>query len=87
MELHHLPSGSVLAWQHDRASLREHVRRAEDTADELATATDELSGGGNAEALFPPRPVPRCSTCPVRRSCPEGRAAGPEREPWALLAP
>jgi putative RecB family exonuclease len=87
VELHHLPSREVLAWRHDRASLREHVRQAEETAAELAAAADELAGGGDAEALFPPRPAPRCGTCDVRRNCPEGRAAAPKRTSWALLAP
>jgi RecB family exonuclease len=87
VELHHLPSREVLAWRHDRASLREHVRQAEETAADLAAASDELAAGGDAESLFPPRPAPRCSTCHVRRNCPEGRAAAPERTSWALLAP
>jgi putative RecB family exonuclease len=87
VELHHLPSGEVLAWQHDSASLREHVRRAEETAGELDAARESLAAGGDAEALFPPRPAPRCGTCDVRRNCPEGRAAAPEQVPWALLAP
>ncbi|MGI9000969.1 MAG: RecB family exonuclease [Pseudonocardia sp.] len=87
VELHHLPSGQVLTWQHDRASLREYVRQAEETAGELAAATTALAAGGDAETLFPPRPALRCSTCEVRRNCPEGRAAGPERSSWALLAP
>jgi putative RecB family exonuclease len=87
VELHHLPSGAVAAWRHDEGSLREHVRAAESTAAELATATDALAAGGDAEALFPPRPAPRCSTCDVRRNCPEGRATGPELESWALLHP
>jgi hypothetical protein len=87
VELHHLPSREVLAWRHDRASLREHVRQAEETAADLAAASDELAAGGDAESLFPPRPAPRCSTCHVRRNCPEGRAAAQERTSWALLAP
>jgi putative RecB family exonuclease len=87
VELHHLPSGEVLTWRHDPASLGEHVRQAEETAGELAAATDELAAGGDAEALFPPRPAARCGTCSMRRNCPEGRAAATEPEPWALLAP
>ncbi|HEY4420235.1 MAG TPA: PD-(D/E)XK nuclease family protein [Pseudonocardia sp.] len=87
VELHHLPSGDVLTWRHDAASLGEHVRKAEETAEELAAATDELAAGGDAEALFPPRPAPRCGTCEMRRNCPEGRAVATEPEPWALLAP
>lgn len=87
VELHHLPSGTVAAWRHDEASLREHVTRAESSAAELDTASDELAAGGPADALFPPRPGPRCGSCDVRRHCPEGRAAAPEEVPWAGLAP
>jgi putative RecB family exonuclease len=87
VELHHLPTGEVAAWRHDRDSLREHVRAAERTASELADASDALAAGRDAEQLFPPRPAPRCGTCDVRRNCPEGRAAAPEPASWALLAP
>jgi putative RecB family exonuclease len=87
VELHHLPSGTVAAWQHDAASLRKHVTRAETSAAELDTAADELAAGGPADDLFPARPAPRCGSCDVRRHCPEGRAAAPEEAPWAGLAP
>jgi putative RecB family exonuclease len=87
VELHHLPSGTVAAWQHDAESLREHLRRAETSAAELDAAAEELAAGGDADALFPPRPAPRCGGCDVRRHCPEGRAAAPEEVPWAGLAP
>jgi putative RecB family exonuclease len=87
VELHHVPSGTVAAWRHDPASRREHVARAEASAAELAAAGDALAAGGSPEALFPPRPAPRCGGCDVRRHCPEGRAAAPEEVPWAGLAP
>lgn len=87
VELHHLPTGEVAAHEHDAASLREHVRRAETAAAELAAAVDALEAGGAAEELFPPVTSPGCGTCEVRRHCPEGRAAAPEPAPWALLAP
>jgi putative RecB family exonuclease len=87
VELHHLPSGEVAAWRHDRASLREHIAAAEATAGELAAAGDALADGGDPEVLFPPRPAPRCGSCEMRRNCPEGRAAAPEQQPWAQLAP
>lgn len=87
VELHHLPSGEVAAWRHDAGSLQEHLHRAEETAGELTAAADALAAGGDPAALFPTRPAARCSACPVRRHCPDGRAVGPEREPWALLAP
>jgi RecB family exonuclease len=87
VELHHLPSGTVAAWRHDAASLREHVARAEAGATALDAAAEELVAGGDPDALFPPRPAPRCGSCDVRRHCPEGRAAAPEEVPWAGLAP
>jgi putative RecB family exonuclease len=87
VELHHLPSGEVHAWRHDRASLREHLRRAEEAGADLAGAADELDRGGDPDALFPARPAPRCGSCEMRRNCPDGRAAAPEAAPWAQLAP
>jgi putative RecB family exonuclease len=87
VELHHVPTGEVVAAVHDAASLREHLAHAEDTAQHAADAADALAAGGDRDALFPPRPAPRCGSCDVRRHCPEGRAAAPEREPWASLAP
>lgn len=87
VELHHLPTGTVTAWRHDPTSLREHVRAAEEAAEGLAGAADALAAGGDPEALFPPRPAPRCGSCDVRRHCPQGRAVTPESEPWAHLAP
>jgi RecB family exonuclease len=86
VELHHLPTGTVAAHDHDAASLRAHVARAEEAAAELAAATAALDGG-DPEELFPPAPQPACATCDVRRHCPEGRAAVPEAAPWAHLAP
>ncbi len=87
VELHHLPSGEVAGWRHDEASLAAHVRRAEQTAGELAAAGDALAAGADPDALFPARPAPRCAGCPMRRSCPEGRAVGPEAQAWAMLVP
>jgi RecB family exonuclease len=87
VELHHVPSGEVDAAVHDPTSLREHLARAEDTAQDAADAADALAAGGDTDVLFPPRPAPRCGSCDVRRHCPEGRAAAPEREPWASLTP
>ncbi|MDN5860187.1 MAG: PD-(D/E)XK nuclease family protein [Pseudonocardia sp.] len=86
VELHHVPSGTIAAWEHDRASLAEHVCRAEDTAGRLAGASDALAAGGDPERLFPPTTGPRCGFCDMRHNCPEGRAAAPERPAWSLLA-
>jgi putative RecB family exonuclease len=87
VELHHLPSGEVAAWEHTEESLTRHVERAEEAADELQLATDTLAAGGDADTLFPPVPGRRCSWCDFRRSCAAGREASSEIEPWALLSP
>jgi putative RecB family exonuclease len=87
VELHHLPSGTVASTVHDDASLGRHRRRAEESAVDMAAADEAFAAGGDPEALFPPSPGPRCARCDVRRHCPEGRAAAPPVEPWALLAP
>lgn len=87
VELHHLPTGEVAAWEHTEPSLQRHLARMEEAADDAALATDTLAAGGDPERLFPPRTSPGCSYCDFRRHCPEGQAAAPDREPWALLAP
>ncbi len=87
VELHHLPTGDVAAWEHTDESLARHLGRVEEAADELQLATDTLAAGGDPELLFPPRTGPRCSWCDLRRSCPQGQAAAPELASWALLGP
>lgn len=87
VELHHVPTGTVAAWEHDAASLAGHVTAAEETAARLADAAEALAASGDPERLFPPSTGPACGSCDMRRNCPEGRAAAPERPAWALLAP
>ncbi|WP_026417274.1 RecB family exonuclease [Actinoalloteichus caeruleus] len=87
VELHHLPTGRVVAWDHDAETLAEHRRHAERIAEELSAAASALDRGADPDEHFPPRPGRGCSVCEFRRSCPEGRAAAPDLEPWDLLAP
>jgi putative RecB family exonuclease len=86
VELHHLPSGTVAAWEHTEESLGRHQSRAEETAEELQLARDTLDAGGDPDVLFPVNTGRQCAWCDFRRSCPEGQAVGPAAEPWALLA-
>jgi RecB family exonuclease len=86
VELHHLPSGTVAAWDHTEESLTRHRTRAEESAEEFNLATDTLNAGGDPDVLFPPQVGRQCSWCDFRRSCPEGQAAGPQAEPWSMLA-
>lgn len=87
VELHHLPTGAVLAAEHTDEALRRHLTRAEEAADELGLAADTLAAGGDPDVLFPPQPGRQCSWCDFRRHCGEGQQAAPALEPWALLAP
>lgn len=85
VELHHLPTGTVHAWDHSEASLARQLGRAESIAAECAEA-DERSRAGLAgpevDAVFPPRPGPGCGWCDFRAACQEGAAAGPAHQPW-----
>jgi RecB family exonuclease len=85
VELHHLPTGQVAAFEHDDDSLRRHLDGAEATAADIVSATRELAAGGPPDAAFPATPSPGCRWCEFRRVCPEGRAASPELPPWAGL--
>ncbi len=102
VELHHLPTGSVAAYDHSEESLERHLTRAERIADEAsaaqaswhdslgARADDAAVGDADAieaiDAVFPPRPGPSCSWCDVRRWCREGRDASSDITPWSGLA-
>jgi RecB family exonuclease len=85
VELHHLPTGTVAAFEHTDESLGRHVARAEATAEDIVIATDTLASGADADEVFPPRPTPGCAWCDFRSSCPEGRAASGDYESWAGL--
>jgi RecB family exonuclease len=85
VELHHLPTGRVAAFEHTAESLQRHLERAEATAQQILTATEAVSAGADPDEAFPARPAPECSWCDFRRHCPQGRAASPERPSWAGL--
>ena len=88
VELHHLPTGSVLAWEHTEESLARQLRRAESIAAECAEADERYraSRAGKPRRLFAPRTGVGCGWCDFRARCPEGRAAAPQRRPWDGLS-
>ncbi|RRO15593.1 PD-(D/E)XK nuclease family protein [Saccharopolyspora rhizosphaerae] len=88
VELHHLPTGTVSAWDHTPESLDELRERAERLAGELQDATDAWESATTntvAEKAFPVRTGPHCSWCDFRAHCTEGQQAAPDLRPWALL--
>ena len=84
VELHHLPTGAVHAWEHTEESLTEQLARADALAAELDDL-DERFGSGlsdrEADALFPARVEPRCGWCEFRGVCRPGRQV-PGHRPW-----
>ena len=86
VELHHLPTGAVAAFEHTEESLQRHVARAERTAADIVAAADSHAAGADVDEVFPPRPSSACAWCDFRRHCPEGRLASPELNPWDGLA-
>ncbi len=94
VELHHLPTGRVLVWEHTPESLARHLRRAEAIAAECAaaderfralldgTAAGQAAAGRARDEIFPPRPGGWCGWCDYRTCCPEGSAASEPRRPW-----
>jgi putative RecB family exonuclease len=85
VELHHLPTGTVAAFEHTEASLARHVTRGEATAEDIIAATDTRAGGAPDDEVFPPAAGPSCRWCDFRRHCPEGQAASPAVQRWAGL--
>lgn len=86
VELHHLPTGSVLAWEHTEEGLARHVSRADSVAGDIADLDERYRAGVNAaeaDRMYPPTVGPLCGWCDFNRSCPEGAAAASPREPWS----
>lgn len=102
VELHHLPTISVAAFEHSPQTLERHLQRAGEIAAEAAQATERWKSGLNElvtpaadgdvqaheaiDAVFPARPSTMCSWCDYRRWCPVGQDASAEIKPWDGLA-
>jgi RecB family exonuclease len=89
VELHHLPSGQVISWEHTEESLARHLSRAESLAAECADADEQMRAGlppDRQDEVFPPRSGPWCGWCDYRRHCEPGKLAAVPRRPWDGLA-
>jgi RecB family exonuclease len=88
VELHHLPTGEVVGWDHSGESLARHLRRAESIGEEAAAADERFRAGLPADQLdevFPPRPSALCGWCDYARHCEQGRAVSEVKQSWAAL--
>ncbi|GAA2641305.1 hypothetical protein Adu01nite_09290 [Paractinoplanes durhamensis] len=84
VELHHLPTGTVVVHEHTEESLARQVRRAEDTARDIMAAEKAVAAGADPDAEFPTNPGSLCSWCDFRKTCPAGLEA-PAKEPWTSV--
>ncbi len=87
VELHHLPTGEVVEWEHTDESLARHLSRADQIAAEAQEADEAYRAGEATDETFAPSPGVLCSWCDFRKHCPEGQAAAPDKDPWDGLAP
>lgn len=88
VELHHLPTGAVLSWEHSEDGLARHLRRADSIAQEIAQLDGRFRVGvdaAEADAMYPPSVSALCGWCDFNRVCREGAAAVAPRDSWAGL--
>jgi len=86
VELHHLPTGDVHAWDHSDDGLLRHLRRVDSLAREIAVLDERFRSGvtdEEADRLYPVSVGPLCGWCDFNRSCPQGHAATTPQDPWA----
>lgn len=90
VELHHLPTGTVAAWEHSPESITRHLLRAESIGEEAYAAEQAFHAGLDDAAkdrVFPPIVGSMCQWCDFSNHCPEGRRAYASRRPWDGLDP
>ena len=83
VELHHLPTRAVVAWQHTETSLSSHLNRADVLAAELSVLDEgHVNGTLAADEAFPAKVGSRCGWCEFRPVCAPGRTIG-QQPAWA----
>lgn len=99
VELHHVPTGTVIAHDHDDASLERQWARVDAITAEVVQAVHvarslraaveagEVDAITHMDVLFPAHPGPLCAWCPMHPICPEGQTMGPMVQPWAGVLP
>lgn len=85
VELHHVPTGAVLAHEHTEESLRRKLAEATSIASDLRKADAQYAEQGVDAPLLGPSPSPLCRWCDYRAHCPDGQQMGPEQSSWAAL--
>lgn len=87
VELHHVPTGTVVGHTHTGESLRRKLEEADSIAHDVRAADASYRREGVDSPSFPPLPSALCTWCDYRAACPEGQRMGPEQSSWAALEP
>lgn len=87
VELHHVPTGSVVSHRHTAESIARKLDEADSIASDARAADENYREVGVESAMFAPNPGALCRWCDFRAHCPEGQAMGPQQPPWAALEP
>ncbi|HET7476680.1 MAG TPA: PD-(D/E)XK nuclease family protein [Dermatophilaceae bacterium] len=87
VELHHIPTATVVGHDHGPQSLARKLAEASSIAADMRTADADHAARGADSDCFPPRPSPVCRWCDLRAHCAEGQRMGPEQPSWAALEP
>ena len=86
VELHHVPTGAVVAHEHTGESLKRKVDEAESIArDARAAEEDYARARRSSPAASRPAVGPLCQWCDFRAHCAAGQAFGAEKSGWAAL--
>lgn len=86
VELHHLPSGEVLAWEHSDEALARQIARIDQVAAEIGEVDERFRAGvstAEADAMYPATAGPMCAWCDFNRVCPDGSTTVAPRDPWS----
>ena len=88
--LHHVPSGTQVAWRHTQESLDRHLERVGRIAADIALAQDTWESTEHSDEirdeLFPVQPGMLCGYCDFWDICPAGQQQTRRRESWEALA-
>lgn len=101
VELHHIPTDTVVGFEHTEASLARQLSRADQIGEEASAAharwdeslqdraedarSGDLAALDELDAVFPPRPSTACGWCDFRGACPAGQDSSPVLSSWAGL--
>lgn len=86
VQLHHVPTGTIVEWQHSEATLQRHLDRLDRIGVEFAAAQQAVtSGDATPDEVFTPSPGPLCGWCDHQETCAIGSQAAVPKQTWAGL--